>query len=68
MVIDFEVDGGKKRNFDKQKYPDAYLIGPIDSSIYTISVMRVGLHDVGLFVEFIEFSGFFFTIGLQGYK
>ncbi|KAJ5838964.1 DNA mismatch repair protein MutS core [Penicillium rubens] len=66
MVIDFEVDGGKKRNFDKQKYPDAYLIGPIDSSIYTISVMRVGLHDVGLFVEFIGFSEFFFTIGLQG--
>jgi hypothetical protein len=68
MVIDFEVDGGKKRNFDKQKYPDAYLIGPINSSIYTVSAMRVGLHNVGLFVEFIEFPGFFFTVDLQKYK
>ena len=64
MVIDFGVDGGKKRNFDKQKYLDAYLIGPINFPIYTISAMRVGLHNVGLFIEFIEFSGFFFALGL----
>lgn len=64
MVIDFGVDGGKKRNFDKQKYPDAYLIGPINFPIYTISAMRVGLHNVDLFIGFIEFCGFFFTLGI----
>lgn len=68
MVIDFEVDGGRREILTSKKYPDAYLIGPIDLSIYTISALRVELHNVGLFIEFIEFSGFLFAIGLQRYK
>lgn len=65
MVIDFGVDGGRREILTSKNISMLILSAlSISPSTYTILAMRIELHNVGLFIEFIEFYGFFLALGI----